>query len=250
MDSSYRHLAFLLSLGGVPLACTGDDTSTSSDTASTTGTSDTTSSTSSSGTDTSTTGTTTDTGSGTATMGETGTTTTAGETTTGETTTGGGDSACASWATKYVECYPRESYRDELQLCEDDRADLVTNYGDTCGAAFDALYECLSEASCDAIENQDYGDICPEAYASVLSSCAPEIGEVCMLFGDKYTECNDDVSGGIYCQMTINYAADISAECGQAQEDYFACLTALDCADFDEGTGCETEAETITKACE
>ena len=51
MDSSYRHLAFLLSLGGIPLACTGDDTSSGSNTDATTTTDPTTGSTSNSTTD-------------------------------------------------------------------------------------------------------------------------------------------------------------------------------------------------------
>ena len=34
---NYRSLAFLLSLGGVPIACVGDDSSSGSDSATTTG---------------------------------------------------------------------------------------------------------------------------------------------------------------------------------------------------------------------
>lgn len=51
-----------------------------------------------------------------------------------------------------------------------------------------------------------------------------------------------------YCEYAISSGtADYGAECGTAVEALFACLSTLDCADFD--MGCPTEIEAATLAC-
>lgn len=256
MDPSCRHLAFLLSLGAVPLACTGDDSSTSSDTdtASTTGTAST------AGTDTATgtaTGTATETGgtgtdsgtdSGTA-SGTDATTATTGDETTGETTseTTGGGSLCEDFANFYAECSEDGTYRSALAYCTA-FLDTAATYGEDCLSAFESVIKCQTAQTCREY-NEGLG--CEQEYVAFEAACVPEIGETCGAYGAAYEACDGpDEGADIYCQQEINgYTSDYGEECGQAVDDYFACLSALDCADLLDETGCEKEETTIDDLC-
>ncbi len=253
MDSSYRHLAFLLSLGGVPLGCVGDDTSTTSDTGTTTATTSTTGSTGSEGTDATTGGTDPTTGGSATESGTDSTTamtgTTAGTTTdetTGETSTSttGGGSVCEEFATFYVDCDPESTYEEALAYCTDLLGELAT-YGDECVSAAESYFQCQSGLTC---REYSEGLGCEETYAALASLCIPEIGETCAAYGAKYEECDGpDEDVDIYCQQEINtYGNEYGEACGQAVDDYFACLSALDCADLLDESGCEKE-ETIAE---
>ena len=84
----------------------------------------------------------------------------------------------------------------------------------------------------------------------MISACFG-VGEVCEGYVAKHVECYGEADPfiGAACQMDVNYAAMNSPACGQAQEDIYACLNTLDCADFSDGTGCEAEFENLDKAC-
>ena len=252
MDPSCRHLAFLLSLGAVPLACTGDDTSTTSDsdTASSTGTATTTAT----ATDT-TTGSATETGGTGTDSGTDGTTTTdstgdetAGETTsetTGETT--GGGSLCEDFANFYVECSDEGTYRSGLAYCMA-FLDSAVLYGEDCLSAFESLIKCQTTQTC---REYNGGLGCDQEYVALETACVPEVGETCAAYGAAYEACDGPDEGlDVYCQQEINgYTSEYGEECGQAVDDYFACLSALDCADLLDETGCEKEETLIDDLC-
>ena len=251
-SSSSRSLAFLLSLGGVPLACVGGSGET--DTASSDATTGSGTTTGSAGTES--TGTMTGT-SGTDSDGMTTSSSTTGETSVGESTgetsgtTGEPADGCEAWAEKYVECYPREALREVLSYCQMTQADLGDNLGAGCASAFGALYACLAGATCEQIENEDYYTICPEAYAAVDEACALVVGETCAAFAEKYAECFEELPGiDLSCEEILNESYQISMACGEAREELFVCLNGLDCASFENDIGCEAEGEALELACE
>lgn len=248
-SSSSRSLAFLLSLGGVPLACVGGSGET--DTASSDATTSAGTTTGSAGTESTGTMTGTMTGSsGTDSDGMTTSTSTTGETSVGE-STGEPAEGCEAWAEKYVECYPREALREVLAYCEMTQAELGENVGAGCASAFGALYACLAGATCEQIESEDFYTICPEAYAVVDELCGLEVGETCAAFAEKYAECFDELPGiDLSCEETLNESYDISIACGVAQEELFVCLNGLDCASFENDVGCEAEGDARDLACE
>ena len=202
MDSSYRHLAFLLSLGGIPLACTGDDTSSGSNTDATTTTDPTTGSTSNSTTDptaTATTGmsgTASESGMTEATTDPTATTGTS-ETdptaTTDETTsTTGEGTVCENFATFYAECDGgRDAYDQGLTGCEE----WLLEAGDIsaeCELAVANYHACAPSLTC-----EEYAEAlgCVEEQAAITAACLPEPGDVCEAYGAKYDECRGDGEG-------------------------------------------------------
>ncbi|HEY0138790.1 MAG TPA: hypothetical protein VGB85_32115 [Nannocystis sp.] len=146
MHTSHRGLAFLLSLGSLPLACTKNDNDT--DDGGTSGT------------------------------GSTTTPTTTGDTGASDTgvTTGDPD-LCVVYAKHIAECNPTESsaYDESLMYCQ-----LYKKYGfeadgKPCEDAFDALYVCLSNTDCAELANQDFGAC--EAEGAAISTACPTFGE-------------------------------------------------------------------------
>ncbi len=258
MDPSCRHLAFLLSLGAVPLACTGDDTSTTSDsdTASTTGSATTTATDTTTGSATDTGGTGTDSGTDATTTTDSTGDETAGETTgqttsetTSETTgqTTGGGSLCEDFANFYVECSDEGTYRSGLAYCMA-ALDSGELYGEDCLSAFESLIKCQTTQTCREY-NEGLG--CDQEYVALETACVPEVGETCAAYGAAYEACDGpDEASDVYCQQEINgYTSEYGEECGQAVDDYFACLSALDCADLLDETGCEKEETLIDDLC-
>ncbi len=254
--SSTRHLAFLLSLGGVPLACTGEETGSDSATTSTTsadvasgGT------TTASGGDTSSATTTEATGDGgDGNSGTTGATTSTSFLTTnstGETTepTGGDDSVCEGWASKYVECYPRGIYDDLFAYCEGSVDEYSAMYGAECEAAVLGLLDCYASSTCAEF---DSGEMCIYAYYTFEELCSPAPEGGCLAYEQKYIECLGDVeeSPAKDCQATINDGFnDFGEACGQAHEDFYARLTGLDCADFGSHEDCAEEGTALDEVC-
>ena len=139
---------------------------------------------------------------------------------------------------------------EAIAYCEESRSSLIASGEDGCGDAFDALYVCLAGATCDTLSGQEQGDICPDLYLAMINTCLG-VGDTCSAFAGKHDECydNPDPFIGSACQMELDYAAGVSTECGDAQEEYFACLNGLDCADFPDGIGCESKLDALDMAC-
>lgn len=231
--TTYRGLALLLSLGTLPVACKTDETSTDSDGGTGGGTT--------TGTPTGT-GPTDGSGSGTG-----GSETDGSGSGTGGTTTGGGDGSCETYVGWSVMCDPSLAGMEaELQMsCEAARKMYGGILGPTCVALYDDYLECESMAPCD--DTSACEPVLDSFYA-----CGPDPGEACKAFGMKYAECG---MGGAeessqYCQVTINSGSyQVGAACGTAYEELYACLSALSCADFETGTGCEAEEMAAETAC-
>lgn len=67
----------------------------------------------------------------------------------------------------------------------------------------------------------------------------PTTQEVCAEYGARALEC-EGANLASYCVSQVEeYTASYGAACGAALEDYFACLSALDCPAFVDGVGCE-----------
>jgi hypothetical protein len=193
MHPTYRGLAFLLSLGTLPIACNKDDKETEGTGGGTTtpGTDPTTSSTTGTGTDPTdpTTPTTTAPDATTTTGGTEGMDTSATEpavttfltsnTDTGETGFDTDeppplprptDPTCLAYAAHIVECFPMYAqYRTYLaQYCEYYKMSGLRADGQACQDAFEAFYVCLTNTECAdfmegpcATENDAIGTACP-----------------------------------------------------------------------------------------
>lgn len=159
MHSNYRGLAFLLSLGSLPIGCnsgdgdddTGGDT-TSPGTAPTTGDASDPTTAPTTTTPDATTGSTGGTDTGGTDTDETGSTT-APTSDPDPTDTDGppaSDPTCLAYAAKLVECNPRYArYQQQYaQQCENYKQFGFRNDGQMCLDALEALYVCLSMADC------------------------------------------------------------------------------------------------------
>ncbi|WAS94488.1 hypothetical protein [Nannocystis punicea] len=243
-SSAYRSLAFLFSLGSLPIACNpdGDDTTDDSGgtTDSTNGTTD--------GTQTTTTATTGDTATE-PTTGGASEPTTGGTTEPGTTTeTGGGGEACEAYVAYLIKCEPEAEAMKDMYLayCAMIRAQVEAIYGPVCLAAHDAVYECLQASDCT-------DETACEAEVEASNGCFPEAGAACTAFGAKEAECYDepvpDYAAGS-CQVYLNSQVYYSSPaCGEALEEWFACLVDLPCVEFEMQAGCEAQRDEVTGAC-
>ncbi|MEZ4448975.1 MAG: hypothetical protein R3B09_05785 [Nannocystaceae bacterium] len=258
MDAfSSRGLLFLISMGAVPLACSdggsGSETDNNSDaTSETAGTTTAGTMTDGTATDgtatdgTTTAGTTTD---GTTTAGTTTAGTTTGESTTSmETTTGGDNSVCADYAKAGALCYPRVPYDEWFDNCAAFVEDYA-KYSQACLSAGEAFLQCKTMTACG--EEPD----CDAEYMTTTITCSPPPGEVCTNWGAKNAECYmkplDQASYiALFCQKAIwNGNFDHGPACGMAIEDHYACVAALDCADFNSQAGCEGTFDKVLSEC-
>jgi hypothetical protein len=239
-NSSYHGLAFLLSLGTLPIACTVEKGDSETDGATTGGpTTD--------GTGTGTSGTTG--GSDGMTTGGTTTTEptsgTSSPTTGGETETGGPLGPCEAYVAHAVKCDPSTDQAMELMSCHDEVQQFEAVYGSMCAVLFEEYLACLSESECD-------DDGACQAEVAAIESCAPEIGPICMAYGAKYAECYmvPVEAAGKYCQIAVNQGAfSYGPQCGAAYEEYFACFSELSCAELEMGMFCLAEQMGIEAAC-
>jgi len=239
--STYRGLAFLLSLGTLPLACKTDEGTTDSGTGTTTGpgTSSEGSSSASSGTSA-----VTDT-SGTDSAGTSGTSGSSSGSSSGD-PTGGPGGICEQYAAFYLMCDPSGSEDQLLEMCEALRKEREGVYGPACLALYDAYLTCIVVGTCDGT------DPC-EAEAMATYDCKPEIGAVCQAYGMKYMDCmlGDAAAAAEYCQIGLNTSAfQYGPACGTAYEELIACLTALDCAEIENPVGCEAQMMALQQACQ
>jgi hypothetical protein len=228
-----RGLAFLLSLGTLPIACKpepGDSTD-----GGTGGTSDATDGQGTTGAPTTSTGTTATDGSATDTAG------------TGSDDTGSASEICRTYVSIAIGCDPAlaEMEADLLQQCEQRRNAIAAIEGPNCLALWDAFFTCEPAGSCD-----DLGS-CDDELDTALG-CGPEPGAKCVAYAAKSTECmletGPDIGG--FCQHYINYGIYYGGPaCGAAIEELFVCFTALPCADLGTGTGCDAEKMTLSETC-
>ena len=170
---------------------------------------------------------------------------------TGETDdpTGGVGSGCEGFAAKYAECFPRENYDEMLAYCEEIKAQYSENYGAECEAAFDDFVDCYASSSCSEL---DEGEVCESAYYAMAELCAPEPGDGCLAFEEKYVECFEEGEGSLAkeCQKEINGGLEEYGEsCGQAYEDYYACFSALECAEYEDPDVCAKQEAAVEEAC-
>jgi hypothetical protein len=80
----------------------------------------------------------------------------------------GADSTCKSFADRYIECYPRyddDSAHFEL-YCEGLISYGTMHDGPACGQAIEDYFACLSQADCDPLFAQ-----CPEEREAYLDAC-------------------------------------------------------------------------------
>lgn len=241
MGTSHSHgLAFLLSLGAIPLACAdGKDDASAGETTGPTGTDAT----------TSTAGTTASTTAASTTAATTDPTETTGMSTS---TTGGLDELCGMYAQKSVECYAETP---EVWLCYcQNRRDFAEAVGPACQQAMDAYFECTSTASgCELVE------VCAAEDEAAATACfvnPPETppGPACTAWGEKYVECfynrGDAAYEAAFCQdIATSLIYSYGEECGQAYEDLYACLGNADCAEIDAETVCAAEDAAYMAIC-
>jgi len=248
MDSfSTQGLLFLISMAAIPLACSGGGSESETDT-----NSGTTSETAGTTTDGATTdGATTD---GATTDGATTAPTTSGGTTaaesstTMEATTGEDSSVCADYAKAGVICYPRAPYSDFFDLCVGSFEEYVA-YSQACLAAGEVFFKCKMMVACGESPQCD-----AEQMATTIA-CTPPAGEVCTNWGAKNAECYMEPADqasyiGLFCQDAIWRGTNKHGPaCGMAIEDHYACVAALDCADWESQAGCEATFDKVLKEC-
>ncbi|MCY0988785.1 hypothetical protein OV203_16740 [Nannocystis sp. ILAH1] len=235
-SSAYRSLAFLFSLGTLPIACgpKGGDTTDGSTggTDPTRGTTDGTPATPTDGMS-----------SGPATAGATDS---AGTTDPGGTTGTGGP--CQAYVDYFLRCDPEDAdLADQFYAqCMTFRHQAEVLYGPTCLALHDAVYECMETAEC-----QD-GPVCG-AETEVADACLPEAGASCIAFSAKEAECYGEpvpANAAGHCQLYVNSQVYYGGPaCGAAVEEYFACLADLPCPEFEMGSGCDVQEAELVTAC-
>ncbi|MDC0718140.1 hypothetical protein [Nannocystis bainbridge] len=239
-SSAYRSLAFLFSLGSLPVACNPKGgATTDGGTGGTDPTTGTTDGTGSSATD------------GATTEPTTGPTTTdpGGTTDTGDTTdTGSADEACQAYVAYLLRCEPGlEPMMDAyLAYCSMTRSRTEAVYGPACLALYDAAFVCLGTSECED------PSAC-EAEWDAADGCLPEAGAICVAFAAKEAECYGtpvpDYAAGA-CQAYLNYQAyAYGTACGTAYDEWYACLTELPCLEFQMRAGCDAQQDQIALAC-
>ncbi|MCY1061227.1 hypothetical protein [Nannocystis sp. SCPEA4] len=244
-SSTYRSLAFLFSLGTLPVACKPESHDTTD--GGTGGTSDTTDGATSTASPTTSTGSTTADDSTTGPGTSEGTDTTGPGTSEGTDTTGGALDACEAYVAYALKCDPEAAGTEAelLAYCTMWRNMIEASYGPTCLALHDAVNQCLAASDCED------PDAC-EAEMDAANGCLPEAGAACMMYATKQTECYGEPvpSSAEGCQAYINSNAYYAgAPCGSALEEWYACLADLPCPEFQMRTGCDAEQEKVDEAC-
>lgn len=256
--SDYRGVAFLLSLGVVPIACfhDGGEVETSAGVSATMTTSSATTGESegsegTAGTETAgTEGTSKGTSEGTSTTeGATATEgTTEGSSSTGDGTssgTSGVAAGCAAYAEHLVDCglVDPEDEAVPLSYCLDVFASAVLA-GEDCVAASESAVACLAEADCRAL---DSGDACPAELAAYFDACS-----VCAAYAAKAELCDAPNPEELAAECTdlLNFSKSAGVFCEKAATDYYECLSDLDCEEFDDPLSCAIERDIVESACD
>lgn len=185
MHPNYRGLAFLMSLGSLPIACARDDNESDTTTAATDPTANTGTATGTDATDPTATAPTTTTPDDT-TTGPTGgmddttsvTTFVTDPTTTTDGTTDGQppatDPTCIAYAAHIVECIPRNArYEDYIaQQCQTYKGYGFRADGQPCLDAFEAFYVCITNTDCAVLDSPD---TCLTEDMQIMEKC-PTLG--------------------------------------------------------------------------
>lgn len=165
--------------------------------------------------------------------------------------------ACVSYGAKFDECNigPIEGV-DADQHC----ALLLMEFGTIgakCTQSYEAYLACVSALSCAELASDP--PKCETEMQALETGCVPEVPPVCVSYGAKFAECLMEPTAAMaYEQMCgyglMYYAKYYGADCGQAQEAWFACLSALSCEEFLGHTMgdlpvCETEDMARQTAC-
>ncbi|HFE44826.1 MAG TPA: hypothetical protein ENJ18_04920 [Nannocystis exedens] len=126
-------------------------------------------------------------------------------------------------------------------------------YGPDCSPAIAEFFACRNMLTCEEYDSV-IPSFCDDELNALDAVCIPEnISPLCQALGARYTECEIMVEDPpeVNCQLEINNGTeDFGEACGQATEDYFACLTALDCADLESEQGCAKEITTMNMLCQ
>lgn len=120
-----------------------------------------------------------------------------------------------------------------------------------------ALAACSSDD--DAASN---GSGASEGESSSTGVSNPPLGgdeaQICQAYADRIEACGEEfhwapfyaVQGYGYCAADLHAAAGLGFECSTAHEDYYACLSGLECAAFEDvSAGCRAAKETMAIAC-
>lgn len=218
MHSNYRGMAFLLSLGSLPIACGNDDNETSG--LGTLGPITTQP----------------DNSSATAATGETGGTTTTGDDpTTNDVTT---DDTNASASATNPSSATNQTTMPSTDPVTGDPATSDPVTGDPDSGASDPQMTTFVTGN-----TEDTGF--PESESGGSSP-------YCQGYGDKVAECfgRDPMMVAEYCQYYIDQGLQMDGPgCAQALEAFYACVSQLDCNSFMMGTGCEQEDSGVMGAC-
>lgn len=209
MDPSVtRGFAFLLSLGALPLGCTAGADEESSASA-------TTDAATASATDTATTG----------------------------ETTGEGVGPCEARRVRLQECFPNlyPDISDEVARCEARLVGIGEVLGQACAEARAAVEGCYADLTC--AELLESPSPCHEAHVAADEVCVVIPGPTCIAFGEAAVICDPSWSieeAAELCQYSVDYnEINDGAACGEATEEFFACLSALPCAEAEELDACD-----------
>lgn len=174
MNPNYRGIAFLLSLGSLPLGCPGEKNDTDGNADTGPGTTAMGTGTTAVGTDTGTTAseptTTVETGSTETTVMTATTLDDTGNTGETEEPPPPTDPTCLAYASHYVECIPREArYQVYLaQYCESLKGFGLAEDGPACADAIEAYFVCMSTIDCADLGMEEP---CPAQVAAVNAAC-------------------------------------------------------------------------------
>ncbi len=234
LDPASNHLGFLLSLGLLPVACFDDDkemaSATLTETESSTATSD------PSGAQ-----------SGTSTSGPTGTESSTSETSapsSGSTSSGEFDVRCQTYAMNSVACDQALDYEAAFAFCIASVEGIAWGFGEPCASLY------LEAALCDPNDCEGTNDRCWPSDEEFEVVCAIQIGSKCAAYGEAASLCGEGGLADEYaylCQSYVSGSSFSGMPCGLATEDYYACLTATECAAW--GGACAEESDARDLVC-
>lgn len=107
-------------------------------------------------------------------------------------------------------------------------------------------------------------DICvagPGGVSNIVETCfsVDSISSTCLDYGRKVQTCYSAEYEGYegydaayfagYCTYALAEASAYGESCARSMEDWFACLSRLDCAEFEQENGCQSEIDALDRDC-